>query len=796
MAKDIRVVLRLDSSDFDRGIAGVNTKLNNLETTGSGVASSLKGAFAAIVGAATIDQFIRMADAITGLQNKLQVVVGSQQAANDAFNQITGIASRTRSSLTDVGDLYSKVALAGEQLGLSQGQVAQTTETFTKALKLTGASGAQASAAILQFGQALASGVLSGDEFRSLMENAPGFMRKFSEVLGISQGELRKLAKEQVLTADIVIAATQQMSASVDEDFGKTIPTISDAFENLRNNIMLMFIEMNEATGIFEVIRQGINLLANNIGVAFKFIGAMIAFALGAKAVALIFNFIKALQALRTATKAQTVAQIALLAFGGPAGLAALAAGAAAAAAAYIALDAAIPDRFDIPNLETSDLGSAPDARAMLEASKARAQAQKDAARATRTAAREAASEARRMARERQRDLERARDQLITIKEQTQSLEDQYGLDVKRLFLSNEEADLQQKLLDIEKERRRQLAEVSKLERLTPAERAAQEQKINDTFDARLGLLKDIGDSMMELRAGMDYTAQLRNITSESKAFAADLETRKKLLTEFNSFRIQQITDIGRIEADYARQREVLESVSSERIAAMKAVDDTDAITREEANLKRQIDYLNKLKNAQVKNVEERIASEEKFYNANITFAQGWAQAYGQYFENLRVTVNDQASYAKRIFNTITDGFTNSIMKFVETGKLSFKDLFKSLMMEIIKMQVNKLFLSIFGKGGPMGSLFAGMFANGGMIPGGKFGIAGERGPEIVTGPARVVSTRDTAAILGGGGSEPSITQVTYNIQAVDSMSFKQMLARDPEFLFNATRAGARRVPR
>jgi hypothetical protein len=132
-------------------------------------------------------------------------------------------------------------------------------------------------------------------------------------------------------------------------------------------------------------------------------------------------------------------------------------------------------------------------------------------------------------------------------------------------------------------------------------------------------------------------------------------------------------------------------------------------------------------------------------------------------------------------------------MNFVETGKLSFKDLFKSLMAEIIKMQVNKLFLSIFGKGGPMGTLFAGLFANGGYIPSGKYGIVGEAGPELVRGPGTVTSAADTAAMMGNGGG---MVAVTYNINATDARSFKELVASDPAFIYNVTRLGARRIPR
>jgi len=784
-AKTITVKMTLDTSGFDRGIAGVNTKLNNLETTGSGVASSLKGAFAAIVGAATIDQFIQMADALTSIQNKLNVVTGSQEKANAAFDQIVGIAGRTRASLADVGDLYSKIALAGEQLGLSQGQVAQTTETFTKALKLTGAGAAQSSAAILQFGQAIASGKLSGDEFRSLMENAPGFMRKFSEVLGISQGELRKLAKEQVLTADVVIAATQQMAQSVDEEFAKTTPTISDSFVNLRNNIMLMFDEINKGSGVFAVVREGINLLANNIGIAFKFIGAMIAFALGAKAVGLIFNFIKALQALRAATKAQTVAQAALLAFGGPAGLAALAAGAAAAGAAYLALDRMLPDNIELPKLETSDLGDAPDARALLEASRARAQTEKDAAKASRTAAREAVAEARRLARERARELDNVNDLIISIENQTDAVKRRIASELESIGLSDRQRELADQILAIDEKRRDDIVKIQQMQRLTATEQQAAIDGINSKY----------AEQTQEITRGNEELYKRRTFLEDYQSF---LNSRGSIIRNAE-VEIAGLEEIARIRRDgndedirNAEERQaVIRRFLDERFAlTQKIQNSTDDL--EKVRLESQRSNLMALEIFEVGSLERIQAKRREILEEQRSFGFGLVDAMKRFGEE----VNNQAAYATRLFDTMAQGFTDAILTFVQTGKLSFKDLFRSLMLEIIKMQVNKLFLSIFGKGGPLGSLFAGFFAEGGMIPAGKYGIAGERGPELIRGPANVVSTRDTAAILGSGGSAPSITQVTYNINAVDSMSFKQMLARDPEFLFNATRAGARRVPR
>ena len=797
MAKEIRLIVTVDTSGSDRGLKKIEDGLDRLERKSSQTSSALKNAFLGIIGLETIDQFIKMEGALTGLQNKLQVVAGSQAAANEAFGQITGIADRTRSGLADVADLYSKIALAGENLGLSQAQVAQTTETFTKALKLTGAGAAQSSAAILQFGQALASGVLSGDEFRSLMENAPGFMRKFSEVLGISQGELRKLAKEQVLTADVVIAATQEMAASVEDDFAKTTPTIADAFTVLRNNIMLMFDEINKGSGVFEYVRKLVTLLAENIGVAFKFIGAMIAFALGARAVALVLNFVKALQVLRAATKAQTIAQAALLALGGPAGLAALAAGAIAATAAYVMLDKAIPDSIALPEApKPVDLGEAPSAKELLAAAKKKAQADKDAAKAAKDSAREAESAAKKAAREQareaearkrtaERNLQGIKENIAQLKVETTAMGEKLALDLRLVGTAEDYIEQQQKIFDINKARDKTIADIQAKELSTaPAEnlrlQAEEIAKVNAEYDKQIKSL----DTLIAIRIKEAQTTGGRDVARIGRDGAAAVDAIN--------------TELGARKFLFDYQKRA--AIETNRINA-KAAEDEAVLNETRATMDKKL-YDQLLLNIQNRKAADLAAlgevteAERKKNETLRSFGEGLADAQREATRRLY----DDAQIAKEMFNMTMNGFSDSILKFVETGKLSFKDLFKSLMAELIKLQAQRLFMSLFGdgtagsKGGIVGSIFSGIFkkrAVGGPVMAGTPYIVGERGAELFvpSGPGTVVAN----GRFGGGGG---VTQVNYNINAVDALSFKQLVARDPEFIYSVSQAGARRLPR
>jgi lambda family phage tail tape measure protein len=178
-------------------------------------------------------------------------------------------------------------------------------------------------------------------------------------------------------------------------------------------------------------------------------------------------------------------------------------------------------------------------------------------------------------------------------------------------------------------------------------------------------------------------------------------------------------------------------------------------------------------------------------YEQSRQFGTGWTNALNSFLEN----TTNAADAAKNIFGNMTKGLEDSFVKFVQTGKLSFKDLVNSIIADIARSQIRSLLSNLISGPGAaatdsLGNMFKNLlgFANGGMIPTNRPVLVGERGPEILSGVGgRTVIPNNQL----GGNSQ----YVTYNISAVDAMSFKAMIARDPSFIHAVAQQGAAGIP-
>lgn len=222
---------------------------------------------ASFAGALTIGAAISKMDAYTGLQNRLKLVTVSQTELNNALKDTFNIAQATGQSWDSTAQVYQRFADNAKRLGITLGQTASLTETVAKAISISGGSAASAEAALVQFGQALATGVLRGEEFNSISEQAPGLLKAIATGLGVNIGELRKMANEGQLTADVVIKSLDKAKASVDDLFGKTDFTIANSFTMLNNAVTQFVGEAGKGSGAAQVLSVSIKSLADNLDV-------------------------------------------------------------------------------------------------------------------------------------------------------------------------------------------------------------------------------------------------------------------------------------------------------------------------------------------------------------------------------------------------------------------------------------------------------------------------------------------------------------------------------------------------
>ncbi|WP_440201913.1 tape measure protein [Actinobacillus pleuropneumoniae] len=260
--------------------------LNNIERAANSINKTANiGLFSNIAGWATgnlsaaTSQTLKYADSYTELQNRIRLVTDSQNEMVAATNTVFDIALRTNQAVGATSEVYQRFAKNADTLKLSQQQVAELTETVSKAVAMSGASAASAEAALMQFGQAMAGGELRGAELNSVMEQTPALAQAIADGLGVSVGALKDMGKNGELQIPKVIAALQKVKSSVDSDFNKTVTTLSASFTNLETSMMKFVGEVDTTYGVTQKLGDGVEFVAENleelIKVATAFIGVL-----------------------------------------------------------------------------------------------------------------------------------------------------------------------------------------------------------------------------------------------------------------------------------------------------------------------------------------------------------------------------------------------------------------------------------------------------------------------------------------------------------------------------------------
>lgn len=267
---------------------------------------SLQAAMGAVQAAKSLTD---TADQVANLQARIKLVTGDGQLFGQMWDQVTQTAMRTNSELEATGGLFARVAKAGMEAGLSAQAAAeqslQITEAINQATQLSGASAEASSAAITQLIQGLQAGVLRGDEFNSVMEQAPRLAQALADGLGVATGQLRGMAQAGELTADKVIGALKSQSEALQQEFGTLPQTVGRSVENLATSWSLFISETDKTTGASQKVASAIDLLAKNLDtvatVALR-AGEVIAAMLAIKTIQSVYSYGSALLSAASAT--------------------------------------------------------------------------------------------------------------------------------------------------------------------------------------------------------------------------------------------------------------------------------------------------------------------------------------------------------------------------------------------------------------------------------------------------------------------------------------------------------------
>lgn len=272
MAQESRLVIVIDSQNAERNARNLGNELNSIERKGEFASKSMDSLSVAtralaghMAGLLTVGSAISKMDTYTGLQNRLKLVTNNQAELNKATEDTFRIAQKTYSAWDSVLQVYQRFSDNAKTLNLTMDDTARLTETVSKAVAISGASAEAADAALVQFGQALASGTLRGEELNSVMEQTPALAKAIAKGMGITVGELRSVAAEGKITSREIVKALKNVQDEVDTLFAKTDITIGQSLTLLNNEITKFVGEAGKGSGAAQALSGSIQLLANNL---------------------------------------------------------------------------------------------------------------------------------------------------------------------------------------------------------------------------------------------------------------------------------------------------------------------------------------------------------------------------------------------------------------------------------------------------------------------------------------------------------------------------------------------------
>ena len=217
-------------------------------------------------------EFMKYSDTITIVQNKLKQVYTTSYGVTKGTQDLLDSANNARTDFDAFSTAFLRYDLVLRRYGRTANQSMEFTNTLAKALALGGATTQEASSAMIQLSQSLSKGKADGDEFRSIMENAPLLVdalieevKEYYKLANANRGTLLELAPKGGINIEVILGAVEKLKSKVDSTFSSLDMTVEQVMTKMNNNFKMWWSNAVKSTGILRSFVNVVNYLADNL---------------------------------------------------------------------------------------------------------------------------------------------------------------------------------------------------------------------------------------------------------------------------------------------------------------------------------------------------------------------------------------------------------------------------------------------------------------------------------------------------------------------------------------------------
>ena len=258
----------IDAETHARAMAQAREQMGETEETANRLGDalgSLKGLFAGAFAVLGVREIIETADAMQSLNSQIRQVTADEAEYAAVKRELLGVANRTNAGIEETSGLYIRTSQALKDYGYAQSEVLTFTEAVNNAMRVGGVEAQAQASAIEQLSQALGSGVLQGDEFKSIAEAAPILLDTIAEYMGKSRQEIKKLGSEGKLTADVIFQAVSGSAGKFAEEAAKMPLTFGQAMVGIQNAWKVFVDKIMNGSGVMATLANAVKLVADNL---------------------------------------------------------------------------------------------------------------------------------------------------------------------------------------------------------------------------------------------------------------------------------------------------------------------------------------------------------------------------------------------------------------------------------------------------------------------------------------------------------------------------------------------------